>query len=240
VSRPVEKMKVTTPLPVRPHEQSSPGVVVVVDDHALLAESVVMTLRASGFNACRVDSSVAFDSPNLVEAVLDRHPSLVLLDLFLGEQPDVSFAALSSFAAASVPVLVVTATNSRFLHAQCLEAGAVGIVEKSSSIETLIDAVAHTLRSESVMSRSRSVELLSELASVRRKAEPASLLLTLTPRERDVLQALTLGHPAGRIARDNQTSIVTVRTHIRSVLLKLNVHSQLEAVSMAMRQNWFD
>ncbi len=229
-------MNVTTPLPIRPHEERSPGVVVVVDDHALLAESVVMTLRASGFDAC----CIAFDLPNLVEAVLDRHPNLVLLDLFLGEQPDVSFAALSSFAAASVPVLVVTATNSRFLHARCLEAGAVGIVEKSSSIETLIDAVAHTLRSESVMSKSRSVELLSELASVRRKAEPISLLLTLTPRERDVLQALTLGHPAGRIARDNQTSVVTVRTHIRSVLLKLNVHSQLEAVSMAMRQNWFD
>jgi DNA-binding NarL/FixJ family response regulator len=230
------KMNVPASLPVRPNEESNLGTVVVVDDHALLAESVVMTLRASGFSAC----SVAFDCADLVAAVLDRHPSLVLLDLFLGEQPDVSFAALASFAAASVPVLVVTATNSRFLHARCLEAGAVGIVEKSSPIETLIDAVAHTLRSESVMSKSRSIELLSELASVRRTVEPVSLVHTLTPRERDVLQALTLGHPAGRIARDNQTSVVTVRTHIRSVLLKLNVHSQLEAVSIAMRQNWFD
>ena len=228
-------MNATTSLYLRPNSEIDLGTVVVVDDHALLAESVVMTLRASGFNAC----SVAFDSPNLVEAVLARHPSLVLLDLFLGEQPDVSFAALSAFANASVPVLVVTATNSRFLHARCLEAGAVGIVEKSSPIEALIDAVRHTLRSEPVTSKSRSIELLSELASVRR-AEPVSLLPTLTPRERDVLHALTLGHPAGRIARDNQTSVVTVRTHIRSVLMKLDVHSQLEAVSIAMRQNWFD
>jgi DNA-binding NarL/FixJ family response regulator len=232
-------MTFTAPAPLSPDEEferDDLGVIVVIDDHALLAESVVMTLRASGFNAC----SVAFDSPALVETVLAKQPSLVLLDLFLGEHPDVSFAALASFTAVSVPVLVVTATNSRFLHARCLEAGAIGIVEKSSPIETLIDAVAHTFRSESVISKSRSIELLSELASARRTAEQVSLLHTLTRREKDVLQALTLGHVAGRIARDNQTSVVTVRTHIRSVLLKLDVHSQLEAVSIAMRQKWFD
>lgn len=229
-------MTVIAPLAVQGNSDKNLGPVVVVDDHALVAQSVVITLRASGFTACSVD----FDSANLVEAVLAKQPSLVLLDLFLGEQPDISFNALSLFGAASVPVLVMTATNSRFLHARCLEAGAVGIVEKSSPIETLIDAVRHTLRSEPVMSKSRSIELLSELANVRRAVQPVSLLHTLTPRERDVLHALTLGHPAGRIARDNQTSVVTVRTHIRSVLLKLDVHSQLEAVCIAMRQNWFD
>ena len=212
------------------------GTVVVVDDHALLAESVVLTLRASGFSAWAEPS----DSPSLVAGVLMKQPNLVVLDLFLGEQTDVSLAALGAFVSASVPVLILTATNNRLLHARCLEAGAVGIVQKTSPMQTLIDAVANILHSESVISKSQSVELLGELASVRRATEPVSLLHTLTRRERDVLHALTLGRAAGRIAHDNQTSVVTVRTHIRSVLLKLDVHSQLEAVSIAMRQKWFD
>ena len=89
------------------------------------------------------------------------------------------------------------------------------------------------------MSQGRQSELLSELAASRREAGHESLFEHLTPREREVLHALTLGHPAGWIARDHKISVVTVRTHIRSILQKLNVHSQLEAVSMTMRQGWF-
>ena len=209
--------------------------VVVIDDHALLAESVVMTLRMSGLDAL----SVAFDTPQLVQATLAHNPDLVLLDLFLGDHSQSSSAALVAFTEAGVRVLVVTATSDRLLHAQCIEFGAAGIIEKSEPIEALIDGVHRALRSESVMSRTRLAELRAELASSRRATTAVSLLESLTPREREVLRALTLGHPAGWIARDHRTSVVTVRTHIRAVLHKLDVHSQLEAVSMAMRQGWF-
>lgn len=214
---------------------SRPPCVVVIDDHALLAQSVVMTLRASGIEAF----SVAFDTPDLVAAAQQRSPTLVLLDLFLGDDVETSLAALAAFTAVGLPVLVVTASGNRLLHARCVEKGAVGIIEKSAPIEVLLEGVERVLRSESVMSKGRAVELLNELQSFRRSSNGTSAFASLTPRERSVLHALTLGHPAGWIARDHQTSIVTVRTHIRSLLLKLDVHSQLEAVALAVRQEWF-
>ena len=216
-------------------KQESAPRVVVIDDHALLAESVVMTLRAAGLDA----SSVPFFSPDLVAAALQYRPDLVLLDLFRGDDIQPALTALTAFKSAGVPVLMVTASENRILHAQCIEAGAAGIIEKSAPIEALIDGVHRLLRNESVISQSRSVELLTELASFRHGSHQQSLIATLTPRERQVLQALTLGHPAGWIANEHSTSVVTVRTHIRSMLLKLNLHSQLEAVSMAHRQGWF-
>ena len=81
--------------------------VAMIDDHALLAESVVMTLRQSGLDA----RTVSADTPNLVEIVLAMRPDLVLLDLFLTETVETSNVALATFADAGIVVLVVTATH---------------------------------------------------------------------------------------------------------------------------------
>jgi two-component system nitrate/nitrite response regulator NarL len=60
----------------------------------------------------------------------------------------------------------------------------------------------------------------------------------LTVREHEVLLALTLGHSAEEIAEAHYVSITTVRSHIRSILTKLGVNSQLAAVALAVRAGW--
>ena len=208
--------------------------VVMIDDHALLAESVVMTLRQSGLDA----RTLAFDTPNLADAVLTLRPDLVLLDLFLTETAETSNAALAAFAEAGILVVVITATHDPLLHARCLELGATGVIEKSEPIERLIEAVHRALRGEVVMSVSKVTELRRLLEEARR-ARTSSPFEALTGREKEVLHSLLRGEAAGRIARDQRVSVLTVRSHIRSVLSKLDVHSQLEAVSMATREGWF-
>lgn len=209
--------------------------VVVIDDHALLAESIAMTLRQSGLDA----RSVSHDVPDLVGTVLELHPDLVLLDLFLSESPEPSMAAIVSFHRDGIGVLVVTATPNAVLHARCLESGAIGVVEKSAPIERLIEAVHRGLRGQPVMPAAKLIELRKSLDDARRQLARPSPVDALTSKEREVLQAMMRGLSAGRMARDQQVSVVTIRTHIRNVLLKLDVHSQLEAVSMAGREGWF-
>ena len=83
------------------------------------------------------------------------------------------------------------------------------------------------------------VRLLTLLGSVAAPALEASRnearasLLRLTPRETQVLAELTAGRSARRIARDSGLSEATVRSHIRSVLGKFGVSSQLAAVVLA-------
>lgn len=210
--------------------------VVVIDDHALLADSVVMTLRQSGLDA----RSMSWELPNLGQMVLEGEPDLVLLDLFLDEGVATSNSLLETFVDSGILVVVVTATHDPLLHARCLEIGACGVVEKSQPIDQLIDAVHRALRGEAVMSVSKVAELHQVLDAARRVAVPRTPLDALTAREKLVLRAMMRGEAAARIARDHQVSILTVRTHIRSVLAKLDVHSQLEAVSRATREGWFN
>ena len=62
----------------------------------------------------------------------------------------------------------------------------------------------------------------------------------LTEREIETLRALCLGQSAGAIAEDWVVSIATVRSHIRSILMKFGVSSQLAAVALAHTSGWFD
>ncbi len=66
------------------------------------------------------------------------------------------------------------------------------------------------------------------------------LVSTLTPREREVLGLLARGWSGANIARHMAISVNTVRTHVQSVLTKLQVHSRLEAAAFAVRHGFDD
>jgi DNA-binding NarL/FixJ family response regulator len=70
-------------------------------------------------------------------------------------------------------------------------------------------------------------------SDVRQAADRTGPLDVLSRRERDVLTAMLAGAPAKQIADDLAISVDTVRTHTKSILAKLGVHSRLEAVRVA-------
>jgi DNA-binding NarL/FixJ family response regulator len=61
---------------------------------------------------------------------------------------------------------------------------------------------------------------------------------SLTAKEGEVLRALMAGTPAPEVARELNVSVSTVRNHIRAILGKLGVRSQLAAVAAAYRAGW--
>lgn len=71
-------------------------------------------------------------------------------------------------------------------------------------------------------------------------AELAHLVRYLTPRERECLAHLAAGHDTAVIAEKLGVSRTTVRTHVQSVLVKLGVHSRLEAAALASRYGLVD
>ncbi len=212
------------------------GSLLIVDDHELLAQSLAWSLRAEHFDVTVVVPSSTAD----ILAASRRHdPDVVLLDLELRGDIGDSQRLIPPLREQGVLVVMLTGVTDRVRLAECLEAGAAGLLSKSSSFDELLDGVREVLQLGTLISAHRRSDLLAELRAQRsdrhRRFEPFD---RLTPREQDVLRSLLEGRSAETIARDAYVSIATVRSQIRAVLLKLEVNSQLAAVALAHRAGW--
>jgi len=217
-----------------PNEGDIP--VLIVEDHALLANTLVIALSAEGCRARIADLSS-------VEVVLQQvrtfRPGVVLLDLDLGPLGD-GVAMVKPLTELGARVLVVSGTTDRLRLAETVELGAVGFLSKQAPFEQLLSTVLDVVAQRPVLSTARRYELLADLRAARAIRErDLAPFTTLTPRERSVLAALAQGQRVDTIAAAAVVSEATVRSQIRGVLAKLNVNSQLEAVALAWTVGWF-
>lgn len=215
----------------------APGVrVLVVDDHMLLAHSVTSALRLKGFDATAVHP----DSPTLVlEAATKLSPRVALLDLDFGSPLFSGLDLIHPLTVLGIAVVVLTGWEDRLLSASCLELGAAGVISKSNAFASVVHAVdlaAKGLSGHGPVERDALRRELRERRLVH--AHDLAPFKELSVREREVLGALVAGLSANTIAASSFVSISTVRSQIRSVLQKLNVNSQLEAVAAAARCGW--
>ncbi len=208
--------------------------VAVVDDHGLIAHTLATALSANGVLVSVIDPLASGD---LVSAVRAVEPTLLLLDLDLGDGGDAT--DLIPVLAEETTVVMVTGVTDAVRQARCVRAGAVGIVDKSSSFDQLLAAVGQALRDGTLLTAHEREEHLALLR--KHEAEQEERLApfaALTPREAEVLGALMRGESVEQIAKRAVVSLATVRTQVRAILSKLGVSSQLAATARAHEAGW--
>lgn len=130
-----------------------------------------------------------------------------------------------SFVQAGSPVIAVSFGASAMAVAACVEEGAIGLFDLDA-LPAELTRLAHKMRSGNGNGNGNGAE-------IRRFPAPYHGLVELTPAERRVLHQMMRGRSATEIAAEQVVALSTVRTHIRSILRKLNVNSQLAAVAIA-------
>jgi two-component system nitrate/nitrite response regulator NarL len=209
---------------------------VMIEDHELLAQSLQAALSAENIEVVRVWSD---DRDKLVEEALDAAPGLLLLDYNLGPDIGTARGLITSLKAGGFDVVMLTGITDRLRLAECLEEGAIGIIDKSVSFDELLAHIHTVLDQGTLMTRHEREEMLSRLRLHRAKRERDMQAFDgLTTRERQVLSALMKGKSADTIAEESVVSVATIRTQIRSILAKLGVNSQLAAVARAQEVRW--
>ncbi len=212
--------------------------VVIVEDHRLLALSLRLALTAEGADVHAVDLRDRGGADDVVDDCLHRRPDVVLLDLDLGEAGD-GAAMIAPLAAAGVRVVVVTGSTDRARLGECLEAGAVGLIEKVEDLDRLVDQVRLAAVGEPLVPAQRRLDLLTECrrqrAARHRQLAPFE---ALTGRECEVLAALVRGRRVDEVGHELHVGEATARTHVRAILRKLGVKSQLAAVARAREAGW--
>ena len=210
--------------------------VAIVEDHGLLAATLATALELRGVS---VETVVPVDDlTELRDELLARAPELVLLDLDLGAAGEAT-PLIPPLAEAGIAVVMVTGVADATARARCVAAGAVGILDKTEGVETVVDAIERVRAQGTLLSEHERQEQLAWLRE--RERERGRMLApfsALTRREAEVLGELMAGHTVDEIAADAVVSRATVRTQVRSILSKLGVHSQIAAIGLAHEAGW--
>jgi two-component system response regulator FixJ len=192
-------------------------VIYIVDDDRAVRRSLQQLLNAAGFQ------TVSYATPN---SFLASAPSLpagcVLIDLHMPEMGGLELQAHLLRVKADLPVIVVTGQGDVQSAVRAMKAGAADFIEKPYTDDVLIGAIEAAL--DSGGPRDRTSETVSAKA----------LIETLSPRERQVLDALVAGHANKTIAFDLGISVRTVEVHRARMMDRLGVRQLAEAVRLAV------
>lgn len=217
-----------------PDDDASVIRVVVVDDHATIGQLLSMALSSEPDVRCVGTATTAGAGLALIAR---EHPDVVLMDLQLPDLDGIQATLRVRESFPDVRVVMLTAAEERRYIAQAAAAGASAFVSKTGDLTEVLSAV-RTARSGSMtVDAALLATILDHAPAGRPAATPAP---NLTPRELEVLQLLGLGLDVTRTARRLDISVHTCRGYVKSLLTKLDCHSQLEAVVVATRLGLID
>jgi DNA-binding NarL/FixJ family response regulator len=142
---------------------------------------------------------------------------------------------------ADIIVAGFTASHDLIEQAAFLERGAAVVVGKGCGPADLVAVVELGLAGEDLMSADERHAALARLRKHRAEQQQTMVLFnTLTGRERETLCLIAEGHGAAEIAGIWEVTLPTVRSHIRAVLAKLGLTSQLQAAAVARDSGWYE
>jgi DNA-binding NarL/FixJ family response regulator len=209
--------------------------IMIVDDHDTFREPLAFMLeREPDLTVVARPRSLSEGRRALDDAGLAVDVALVDLNL-----PDGSGADLIKDLRASRPrakALVLSAMSEQRYLAGAIEAGAAGVLHKSTPMRDLVEAVRRLAAGEQLLSQEEVIEALRYLTRERESNREAQLASArLTSREREVLRALAEGLSDKEIAQQLHVGVGTVHTHVTNILSKLEVSSRLQALVFAVR-----
>lgn len=209
--------------------------ILLVEDHASFRDAAAAILeRESEFEVVGQVGSLATARKILEDKVSEVDVAIVDLNLPDGYGGDLikDLRAVDPRAQA----LVLSATLDRAEVVRAVESGAAGVLHKSAGMDEVMEAVRRMRAGETLLPLGEVVELLRFARSRReQEQETRQALAQLTPREKEVLQALAEGFDSKEIAKRLSISATTERNHVASILAKLGLHSRLQALILAVK-----
>lgn len=198
--------------------------VLIVEDHVALRRGLELLLRDT---ECRV-IGVADDAETAQAMVKRRRPSVVVVDINLPGQSGIELTRALLTEDERLGVLLYTGIDDQEVLTEALDCGARGFALKAGPPEELLTAIRTVAAGETYVDDRLRPLLLARFTTER--------LGVLSPREREVLDHLAKGMTGEEVAVRLGLSPETVRTHVRNAMDKLEAHTRVHAVALALRQ----
>jgi DNA-binding NarL/FixJ family response regulator len=206
--------------------------VLLCDDQALVRSGFRMVLEA------REDMQVVGEAENGADAVAlaaQRRPDVILMDVRMPVMDGVEATRRLARTGTSARIVILTTFDSDEYVYEALRAGASGFLLKDVQPGQLIDAIRVVARGEALLAPTVTRRLLDRFAHTLpdRAGTAPPALAELTERELEVLTLLASGLSNAELAERLFLSETTVKTHVSSILRKLDLRDRVQAVVLA-------
>jgi len=210
--------------------------VLIADDHALFRRGLRTVLELDG-DIVVVDE--ADDGFAAVERAEAHVPDVVLMDVRMPRCGGIEACQAIKERVPSARIVMLTMSDEESDLFEAVRAGANGYVLKDVPGDEIAAGIRAVQGGDSLISPSMASKLLAEFAQMRRRGQQmvADHLPRLTDREGEVLALVARGLGNREIGKELFISENTVKSHVRNILEKLQLHTRMEAAMYAVRQN---
>ncbi|MCE3227577.1 MAG: two component transcriptional regulator, LuxR family [Bacteroidetes bacterium] len=196
--------------------------VVIIEDDKTIREGFSYLINAtSKFNVVSSYSNVE----DALQKLQANNPNVILLDI---ELPGISGIEAIPKIKSLLPkthILMLTVYDNEDLVFKALTNGASGYLTKNSNTEKIVDAIQEVMDGGAPMSMN--------IAKIVIKSFHKNRNSPLTKRETEILEQIAEGKSRSKIAKDLFVDLETVKSHIKNIYSKLNVHSREDAIKQA-------
>ncbi|HZG13835.1 MAG TPA: response regulator transcription factor [Candidatus Bathyarchaeia archaeon] len=220
--------------------------ILLVDDHAVVLRGLHF------FLATQKDFTIIGEAHNgkeALEMVATSKPDVILMDLVMPEMDGIEATAQIRKQHPDVKVLVLTSYNDQDYVLPALQAGASGYLLKDMKPDQIVESIRGALSgniqlhpdvTQKLMTQMSAPVPLNSPAEGKASQVAASVWENITKREREVLVLIAQGMSNKEIASVLVIAEKTVKTHVSSILAKLNLADRTQAALFAVKHGMLE
>jgi len=196
----------------------------IVEDTKDIREGLCALINGSEGFSCKSSFS---NAESALKDLIDDKPDVVLMDIGLPGMSGIECIRKLKAKKPELQIIMLTVYEDDDHIFKALVAGASGYLLKKTPPAKLLEAIQDVFNGGSPMSSQIARKVISAFQSINKSSVETE---NLSSREQEILSFLAKGFRYKEIAEKLFISIETVRTHLRNIYEKLQVHSRTEAV----------
>ncbi len=203
--------------------------VLLVDDHSVVREGLRLLLQLDNRLEVCGEASTLNEG---IDMIKELKPDVVLLDFKLPDGDGISGCISIKNIFPEIKIIILTAYTEDHLVVEAIRSGVDGYLLKNADAEELIKTIISVYEGESVLDSSVTEIIFTNIKKDKSSSMEDSIL---SPKEKEILEMLSLGKTNKEIGASLYISEKTVRNYVSNIFKKINVSNRTEAAAYWIR-----